>query len=117
MPIEFTCSSCHAVLETIEQTIGKLAICPACESRQLVAAPDADDLGGGLRHCSIDATDLLATAWRIYTTRPGRCILPVVIVYLAVFICFALTMGASLSYFLAFDLAEVKRQLARDELA
>jgi uncharacterized membrane protein len=116
MPLHFACSSCHAALETTEQLIGKLAICPACEARQLVVAPVADDLGGGLRHGSIDATALLHTAWKIYYSRPGRCMLPVVIVYLIVFICFAMSMGASLSYFLSFDLAEVKHQLAGDEL-
>ena len=121
MLIEYTCSSCHATLETTEQTIGKLAVCPACDARQLVVALGADadtsDLGDGLRHCSIDATALLHTAWKIYYSRPGRCMLPVAIGYLLVFVCFALTMGASLSYFLSFDLAEVKQQLAGDELA
>ncbi|MCH8922592.1 MAG: DUF975 family protein [Planctomycetes bacterium] len=116
MLIEYACSSCHATLETSEQLIGKLAICPQCDARKLVVAPDADDLGGGLRHCTIDATALLQTAWKIYYSRPGRCMRPVLIVYLIVFVCFALTTGASLSYFLTFDWAELSDRLTGDEL-
>jgi phage FluMu protein Com len=55
MPIEFRCTRCHKLLQTPDNTAGKHAKCPVCETLIVIpaagsaaAVPPADASGGGL---------------------------------------------------------------------
>lgn len=109
--LQFVCTNCGAALETDDRHIGRLAICPTCETRRLICPPQVatdDDLGDGLRRTQIDIGQMLRGTWRTYRRQFVMCVLPVFLVSLiSRFVLAAAISVAGLIFYLTTDITSL----------